>query len=81
MSFLSASEIWAVAAAVGIAFCGACRIVENRKWAQLPPSPPRDPFIGNLRHIPQENQKKVFEEWGKIYGKSHSIDMALIAYA
>ena len=69
MSPLSTSEVWAVATAIAIAFYGACRIVENKRWAQLPPGPPRDPFIGNLRHIPQENQHKVFAEWQKIYGR------------
>jgi hypothetical protein len=68
MSYLSTREVWALAAAVGITIYGACRILENRKWAQLPPGPPHDPFIGNLRHIPHENQQKVFAQWRKIYG-------------
>jgi hypothetical protein len=68
MSPLSTTEVWAVAAAVGIAFYGAYRTVENRKWAQLPPGPARDPFIGNLRHIPLDNPQKVFAEWQKVYG-------------
>jgi hypothetical protein len=70
MSDLSTREVWALAAALAIAIYGACRILENRKWAQLPPGPPRDPFIGNMRHIPLENQQQVFAEWRKIYGKS-----------
>jgi hypothetical protein len=67
---MSSLSTWAIAVAVGIAFYGACRIVkpENRKWAQLPPGPPRDPLIGHLRHIPQENQQEVFAEWQKICG-------------
>jgi hypothetical protein len=64
---MSSLSMWAFFAAVGIAFYGASRIfkLENRK---LPPGPPRDPIIGQLRHIPQENQQAVFAEWRKIYG-------------
>ncbi|KAJ7132234.1 cytochrome P450 [Mycena epipterygia] len=34
----------------------------------LPPGPPRDPFIGNLRQMPSEEVPLVFHEWGKTYG-------------
>ncbi|PVF90986.1 hypothetical protein CPB86DRAFT_679785, partial [Serendipita vermifera] len=33
-----------------------------------PPGPPRDPFIGNLRHFPKDNWWPVFNEWQKEYG-------------
>ena len=69
MSFLSTSETWAVVATLGVALYGAVRMVEDRKWAPLPPGPPRDPFIGHLRHLPQDNQPEVFAEWGRIYGR------------
>ncbi|KAJ6487322.1 cytochrome P450 [Mycena vulgaris] len=34
----------------------------------LPPGPPRDPIIGNLRQMPSAKAPLVFHEWAKTYG-------------
>ncbi|KAJ7071653.1 cytochrome P450 [Mycena amicta] len=34
----------------------------------LPPGPPREPFIGNLRQLPTHNAAEVFHGWAKTYG-------------
>ena len=34
----------------------------------LPPGPPRDPIIGNLRVVPTVRQPETFHEWAKTYG-------------
>ncbi|KAJ7214472.1 cytochrome P450 [Mycena pura] len=42
-----------------------------RRWrraSKLPPGPPRDPIIGNLRQMPTERPPLVFHEWAKTYG-------------
>ncbi|KAJ7206267.1 cytochrome P450 [Mycena pura] len=43
-----------------------------RRWRRasstLPPGPPRDPIIGNLRQMPTERPPLVFHEWAKTYG-------------
>ncbi|KAJ7061698.1 cytochrome P450 [Mycena amicta] len=40
----------------------------NTLLLPLPPGPPRDLFIGNLRHMPFEDAPLVFHEWAKRYG-------------
>jgi hypothetical protein len=39
---------------------------------RLPPGPKPQPIVGNLGQIPSDSPAKVFAEWGKIYGPSHS---------
>ncbi|KAI0027606.1 cytochrome P450 monooxygenase [Vararia minispora EC-137] len=34
----------------------------------LPPGPPPDPVLGNIRHMPFEQQEKAFADWSKVYG-------------
>ncbi|KAJ7061161.1 cytochrome P450 [Mycena amicta] len=34
----------------------------------LPPGPPRQPFIGNLRQMPTHHAAEVFHDWAKTYG-------------
>ncbi|KAJ7652627.1 cytochrome P450 [Mycena rosella] len=40
---------------------------KSRKDSTLPPGPPGDPVIGNLRHMPTEQSALVFHEWSKKY--------------
>ncbi|ETW79741.1 cytochrome P450 monooxygenase 105 [Heterobasidion irregulare TC 32-1] len=36
---------------------------------KLPPGPPADPFIGNLRQMASfDSQQETFAEWGKVFG-------------
>lgn len=38
---------------------------------KLPPGPPADPFIGNLRQMASfDSQQETFAEWGKVFGKA-----------
>ena len=48
-------------------------IVVKTRWLtgrrlRLPPGPKPDPFIGNLRQMPFDNQEETFILWGKTYG-------------
>jgi hypothetical protein len=36
--------------------------------APLPPGPPADPIIGNVRIIPSSRPELSFQKWGKEYG-------------
>jgi hypothetical protein len=36
--------------------------------APLPPGPPRDPILGNLRHYSADDPYKTFCQWAKTYG-------------
>ncbi|KAJ7239513.1 cytochrome P450 [Mycena rebaudengoi] len=40
----------------------------RRQRYNLPPGPPRDPILGNLRIMPTEQAPFVFHEWSKKYG-------------
>ncbi|KAJ7658186.1 cytochrome P450 [Mycena polygramma] len=40
----------------------------RRRASMLPPGPPRDPLIGNLRHMPSEKAPLQFHRWAEIYG-------------
>ncbi|KAJ7263401.1 cytochrome P450 [Mycena rebaudengoi] len=40
----------------------------RRQRYNLPPGPPRDPILGNLRIMPTEQAPFVFNEWSKKYG-------------
>jgi hypothetical protein len=40
-------------------------------WSKLPPGPRRYPLIGNITHIPTDNQEETFTEWGAQYGPSN----------
>ncbi|KAJ7652782.1 cytochrome P450 [Mycena polygramma] len=40
----------------------------RRRASMLPPGPPRDPLIGNLRHMPSEKAPLQFHKWAEIYG-------------
>ncbi|KDQ15267.1 hypothetical protein BOTBODRAFT_31924 [Botryobasidium botryosum FD-172 SS1] len=40
----------------------------NSKRLPLPPGPPREPILGNARHVPSSAPWKVYTEWKKIYG-------------
>ncbi|KAJ6557549.1 cytochrome P450 [Mycena capillaripes] len=55
-----------------LAFCAALFFFwtssRRRGSSRLPPGPPRDPFIGNLRQMPTEQAPLMFHEWGKTYG-------------
>lgn len=45
-------------------------IIKNLKAAKhhLPPSPPGDPIIGNLRHVPLEHSWTTFWSWKQALG-------------
>ncbi|KAJ8518804.1 hypothetical protein ONZ45_g4167 [Pleurotus djamor] len=43
-------------------------VKRTAQQSSLPPGPPGDPIIGNLRHMPTENIQVVFHEWAKKYG-------------
>ncbi|KAJ8518821.1 hypothetical protein ONZ45_g4149 [Pleurotus djamor] len=43
-------------------------VARARKRSLLPPGPPSDPIIGNLRSMPTENIHIQFHEWAKKYG-------------
>ncbi|KAJ7804266.1 cytochrome P450 [Mycena olivaceomarginata] len=55
-----------------LAFCAALFFFwtssRRRGASRLPPGPPRDPLIGNLRQMPTEQAPLMFHEWGKTYG-------------
>lgn len=38
----------------------------------LPPGPPREPIIGNLRNFPKANFTEMFTNWKKEYGRHSS---------
>ena len=41
----------------------------NRQNLPLPPGPPADPFIGNIRVFPDaQNTAEVFYDWAQKYG-------------
>lgn len=40
-----------------------------------PPGPPKDPFIGNLRHFPKGNWWVAFNQWQKEYGDIVFLDI------
>ncbi|KAF7359633.1 Cytochrome P450 [Mycena venus] len=40
----------------------------RRAFRRLPPGPPRELFIGNLRQMPKEKTPLVFHEWARKYG-------------
>ncbi|KAJ6533886.1 cytochrome P450 [Mycena vulgaris] len=62
---LSAAYLVAVAT-VGIVLLY-CVFTSSRRNA-LPPGPPRDPIIGNLRQMPSAKDPLVFHEWAETYG-------------
>jgi hypothetical protein len=49
----------------------ACTLVlfSRRSRKHLPPGPPLEPFIGQLRTLPTEHQWETFAAWGKEWGK------------
>ncbi|KAJ8463525.1 hypothetical protein ONZ45_g17548 [Pleurotus djamor] len=55
----------------------ASRLVKQAAWKQssLPPGPPGDPIIGNLRHMPTENIQVVFHEWAKKICDEAAVDL------
>ncbi|KAJ6505688.1 hypothetical protein C8R47DRAFT_1243560 [Mycena vitilis] len=40
----------------------------RRRASMLPPGPPRDPLLGNLRHMPSEKAPLQCHKWSEIYG-------------
>ncbi|KAL0945487.1 hypothetical protein HGRIS_000973 [Hohenbuehelia grisea] len=42
--------------------------LEHVRRRRMPPGPPADPLIGNLRVLPTTNEGVVFHEWAKKYG-------------
>ncbi|KAJ7674356.1 hypothetical protein B0H17DRAFT_1016733 [Mycena rosella] len=40
-----------------------------QRAAILPPGPPGDPVLGNLRYMPSDQSALVFHEWSKKYGE------------
>ncbi|KAJ7071655.1 cytochrome P450, partial [Mycena amicta] len=58
-------------AMAGTLFALVVWLVLRRQRSQsraLPPGPPREPFIGNLRRLPSHNAAEVFHSWAKTYG-------------
>ncbi|KAI0313057.1 cytochrome P450 monooxygenase [Amylostereum chailletii] len=53
--------------ALAVATVAVSRWLSVRKL-RLPPGPPPDPFLGNIRQMAFENQEQRFAEWGKVYG-------------
>lgn len=45
----------------------------RRQRYNLPPGPPRDPILGNLRIMPTEQAPFVFHEWSKKYGTAQRV--------
>jgi hypothetical protein len=41
----------------------------NTRGLPLPPGPKGLPLLGNIFQIPSEKPWKVYNEWGKVYGK------------
>ncbi|KAJ7071651.1 cytochrome P450 [Mycena amicta] len=55
----------------GTLFAVAIWLVLRRQRTQsraLPPGPPREPLIGNLRQMPAHHAAEVFHDWAKTYG-------------
>ncbi|KAJ7463683.1 cytochrome P450 [Mycena latifolia] len=50
------------------ALCWFAGLPKRRRDHMLPPGPPGDPFLGNLRYMPSAQSALVFHEWSKIYG-------------
>ncbi|KAJ7061174.1 cytochrome P450 [Mycena amicta] len=58
-------------AMAGTLFALVVWLVLRRRHSQpkaLPPGPPREPFIGNVRQLPSHNAAEVFHSWAKTYG-------------
>ncbi|KAJ6529208.1 cytochrome P450 [Mycena capillaripes] len=53
---------------VSIGFLYVLRRWLQRRSLRSPPGPPKDPFIGHLRHMPAASSEFVFHEWAKTYG-------------
>lgn len=49
-------------------FCLVALPRRRRASRRLPPGPPREHFIGNLRQMPTEKAPLVFHEWARKYG-------------
>ncbi|KAJ7154341.1 cytochrome P450 [Mycena crocata] len=56
------------AVAASACFFLAIVLPKRRRDSLLPPGPPGDPVIGNLRHMPTADSASVFHEWAKTYG-------------
>jgi hypothetical protein len=58
------------AVAVFSAVAALLYFITNRHRHPLPPGPPRDPLIGNLRQMPSARAPLVFHDWCKKYGQT-----------
>jgi hypothetical protein len=67
MDSLSSIEVSATILSLAIVSYGIYRNA-SAQTLDLPPGPPPDFLIGNLRQVPLKDQDKVFAEWGKKYG-------------
>ncbi|TFY69693.1 hypothetical protein EVJ58_g256 [Rhodofomes roseus] len=57
------------AASVALALCVLYSVyLKMSKRRDLPPGPPRVPFLGNIHQLPQLYQHKTFMEWAAQYG-------------
>ncbi|KAJ7896557.1 cytochrome P450 [Mycena leptocephala] len=52
----------------GLGFLYIFHLRPQRQSLKPPPGPPKDPFIGHLRHMPATQAPLVFHEWAKTYG-------------
>ncbi|KAJ7674371.1 cytochrome P450 [Mycena rosella] len=61
--------LYSLAAFSGVVALFWCVVLPKRsRAAMLPPGPPGDPVIGNLRYMPTDQSAEVFHEWSKKYG-------------
>jgi hypothetical protein len=63
------SAAWVVVFALWATYFYFVALPRRRRAAMLPPGPPRDPLIGNLRQMPSQEAPLVFHEWAKKYGQ------------
>ncbi|EJD04870.1 cytochrome P450 [Fomitiporia mediterranea MF3/22] len=60
--------VYALSALVACVAIAEMRKRWNSSRLPLPPSPPSEPIIGNIRVMPTEFQWKIFADWGKKLG-------------